>query len=189
MGCNPNPKPEVTCGNIENDTCIKLTGNLLPLCAPDGGCYRQNDFNEAIAFGYCGLITTVGTYGTCVNSIYTPGTGILGNISLACLGNCPNPQVFPELPVTVTPVGGTVREEFQNVYEDLCNLNAAISKLKDYPIADLNLTIPPSLQQSCCSDPAITKLGQLLQAMMDKINCIAQIPSIQSACPDPNCAP
>jgi hypothetical protein len=184
MSCNP--KPQVTCGDLIPDTCIPVQ-ITWPACYTEVDCPRQSDFNSETGYQICAIRGVIGSSGTCVEEIYTDGTGILGNIYLKCLGECDDPQVFPALPITVTGAEGTVREEFQNVYGNLCKLNAAIGTFKDYPVASLGLTIPDCLQQACCSDPAITTLGPLLQAMMDKICCIAEITSIQAECPNPNC--
>jgi hypothetical protein len=171
MSCNP--KPEVTCGDLIPDTCIPITGNILPFCDPDKGCYRQSDFNEAAATQFCAIIASIGTIGECPGN--TGASGILGSIYLGCLTDC-EVFTFPVFPIEVPePVKSTVSEEFQQVYGELCKIEGVLNDVGKIPISTLSgLEVP-----ACIVDPCgipLTTITDLLNAMMAKIEaCCCQV--------------
>lgn len=74
----------------------------------------------------------------------------------------------------LTPVNTTVKAEFQNVYNAICALRADLS-------LPLNGAVDTKCLQDPCGDPIAT-LGDLLQAMIDAICCIANAVPDASGC-------
>jgi hypothetical protein len=93
-------------------------------------------------------------------------TTIQASIDLSDLTGCDS----------LTPVGTTVVAEFQNLYDAVCALKA-----------DLSLPLDGAIDTKClvdqCGDPIAT-LGDLLQAMVDAICCIAAEVPDASGCVD-----
>ncbi len=138
MSMNCNNKPEIFCGSIVNDTCVKVV-TIEPefACFLDiDGCYRQSEFNSVVGTKVCQMSSTLDT--------------IVEGIDLSSLEGCEG----------ITPVKQTVKQEFQNVYNILCELKT-----------DLGLPIT-GIDVKCLVDPCgnpISTLGQLLQAIVDKL--------------------
>lgn len=202
MGCNP--KPETTCGTTIPETCVTIVDNTIFSSCPAwvlaniginvNDCYRQSDFNQIFAGSICSVFTTLGQMQTCAPAPVTTGSGILGAITTNCLANC-SVFVFPTVfPLVTTPVknGIQVKEELQNIYNDICRLNGVVSNLGEIPLSTLDLTIPTCIAPACCDDPMLT-LKDLLNAIMAKMCCIVNnavdaqgntLNSLGGACPD-----
>lgn len=135
MNCRP--KPVTTCGSLINDTCVVYTGPW-PSCFPNQGedCYRQSEFNEAAGTLICELVESVQT--------------LEASTDLSDLSGC----------AAFEPVKTTVKAEFQNIYNVLC----------DYKV-DLNTPLNGSIDLKClqasCPETPITTLKDLLQALVD----------------------
>lgn len=157
MKCNP--KPEIPCGTLLPETCVTIVDNtifsgcsesVLNLISFDETeCYRQSDFNGFFGSLICNLFTTIGSDGTCVLGIYTPGTGLLGSIYLGCLTKCDG----------VTPIPSDVRGAIADLYSEVCDLKQGL----DISIGDID---PKCLNNQC--ETPIATLGPLLQALVDK---------------------
>ena len=135
MNCSPTP--EETCGSLINDTCVVVTASV-PQCLRIQGatCYRQSEVNTQVFTKVCAIDAAV--------------TAIQSSIDLSDLTGCD----------AITPVKDTVKEEFQNVYNILCDLKT-----------DLSLPLDGQLDLKCLVDPCgnpISTLGQLLQALIDQ---------------------
>ncbi len=157
MNCHP--KPEVPCGTTIPETCVTIVDNTIFQNCPawaleqididPNGCYRQSEFNKGFANAICGAFSLLGQPGTCIADVYTPGSGILGNIYLGCINDCDGLQI---------PL--TVREAIQDLYSKVCNLETNL----DLPIGDID---PKCLVNQC--EAPITTLGPLLQALVDEV--------------------
>lgn len=146
---NCNPAPEIFCGTLVNDSCVVVTVDV-PTCLQIDGvtCYRQSEINTQVMTKVCSLDTQV--------------TSILDQIDLSELSGCTN----------VTPIQGTVSEEFQNVYDLICALQTNLN----LPIVGLNLQC---LQEQC--GVPIGTLGALLQAIIDQQCDAANTPKVYRA--------
>jgi len=140
------PKPQQTCGKVIPDACVSVSA--WPDCFrthdPDC-CYRQIDFNDEAGYQICLLKGSV--------------TTILDSIDLSTLTGCTAGEGTPG-EVVITPVKGTVVEEFQNIYDLICGLQTNL----DIPLSGIDF----SCLVDKCGTP-IGTLGQLLQAMVNQV--------------------
>lgn len=139
MQCNPSP--EITCGTINYDSCIVYTG-VWPSCFPGESCPRQSDFNLSAATLICDLQSKLNCLLTSVTGSTTPDSSC--NVKGLSCG-------------TVPISDGTVKENFQAIYNQLCNLT-------------FNIQLPATgLDLGCLAIPCSTTpptIGQVLQALI-----------------------
>ena len=100
MNCKP--KPTVTCGSTNFDTCIVYTGPKFCFLNQDDDCFRQNEFNEAAGTLLCDLSGRV--------------EAIEDNIDLTDLSGC-----------DAVPAQNTVKEAIQELYTAVCSIKVDLN--------------------------------------------------------------
>ena len=121
MNCKP--KPTITCGTTNFDTCITYTG-VWPKCFPnqEEDCFRQNEFNDAAGNLLCALDASA--------------TEFADNIDLSDLSGCDALQPKAK-----------VKDAIQELYTAVCDIKV------DLNLPVTHLTLPACFVDGCPPNP------------------------------------